>query len=217
MDQEEGYPVNYKDAIPKSLGAIFRFLRISTPKGALAPEVGKKGIPTSVEMADVLNETVGRSSQGKQPETTLSDTVVLPRPASFSHTMVNDLENSKRFHLWKAARYANWSGLPVALILLIQELSAHLRDDEKKLAVTIAKATRNLCDHVIENVDSLANGNSDDKKSEEQKALLDNAFQAGFTAEDVELILIFDNLISSYDEEALNAKRKDSQERFRKM
>ena len=62
-----------------------------------------------------------------------------------------------------------------------------------------------------------ANGNSDDKKSEEQKALLDNAFQAGFTAEDVELILIFDNLISSYDEEALNAKRKDSQERFRKM
>ena len=129
--------------------------------------------------------------------------------------MISKLERSQSFEIWKAARYANWTGLPVAVLFLTQELSAHLRDENPDLAVEIAEGTKEICEHVIENAEEMSKWSG--SASNEEQCFFDKCQNKGKKNRhdsDTKLIRTIKILLDLYPESAMTAKRKHSRERF---
>lgn len=169
------------------------------------------------DLALILDNTPGRTSLGRTPKADRENPRPAPRPrsAKFTKNIVNKLENSESFDLWKVARYANWSGLPVSVIMLVQELAAHLRDGKIDLAKEIAAGATVLCKHVVDDAERLSGiepGPGSDKTTSERDQLLklcknkDPEDPKEDSKRD-KLVLIADELFRRYPKSALSAKR----------
>lgn len=166
---------------------------------------------TQADLARVLAQVPGRSKLGRK------------RPAAIiSDGMIGHLERSEQFDLWKIARYANWTGLPVSVIMLVQELAAHLRDNRVELATEIASATKALCDRILEGGERLAGadpGPSADLTNVAREHLTKchnkdkHAEDSRQLAADYKFFLIADELFRAYPERALRAKRGEWQQK----
>lgn len=203
-----------KDDLPRSLGHVMRVLRVSPPEGA-AVEIPNGSYMRHADLAKVLASVPGRQKAGRQyPSAVLSD------------GMIGELERSERFDVWKIARYANWSGVPVSVIMLVQELAAHLRDNKADLAKAIAAATIDVCNSVLENSDRLAGqspGPGNDLSEERRSHITTHCRNRDGRSETEEALakndkfyLIADELFRRYPVSALDLKRAEWRDRLKK-
>lgn len=213
------------DGLPRSLGSVMRVLRCSPPTGAQLTATNSKATKRrkihSVEwLAEILDETPGRPGGGRTPNNKISAVgAAAERPcAKFTDDTVHGLEKSQHFDVWKIARYANWSGYPVSVILLVQELSAQLRDGELELVSEIAEATIKVCKLAIDEKHRLASNRLDDlgqgrsRGSKEEFVSRCRNTESQNSDQD-RLFLIADELFKAYPESALVAKRSEWQKR----
>lgn len=169
---------------------------------------------THEEFATVLDETPGRTRSGRSTsQNGLSATEKQKRAAKFDRNVVRRLEIGEAFAIWKLARYANWSGYPVSIILLVQELSAHLRDGKTQLAIQIAEATKQLCEQTILNAERLCGDENDIVtllSAEERVRFIESCANLEESDTDRDrFVLIANELFRMYEESAHEAKRAE--------
>lgn len=199
------------DVLPQSLGQVMRVLRYAPPKGAATKEGKARGEALSVaDLAAVLDRTPGRVPAPRKNKKSAAK--IQRKAAKFTKNTVNRLERSKSFDIWKVARYANWSGYPVSVIMLIQELSSHLRDGKLELVKQIATATASVCKHAVENADRLSgqgSGAGEGMSSAQRAEFVADCRNTDPSSEKDVIYLIALELLKKYPEEALEAKRTE--------
>jgi len=199
---QERAAAEQSEDLPRSMGLTLRTLRVASVAGAKWQTDKDDGEHTLHDLAEALNSTPGRTKSG----------------AIFSYEMVSNLEKSEYLYVWQIARYANWCGLPVSAIMLVQELAAHFRDADEGLARSIAEAVRTVCEHALGRSSHLAGRHPGRRvKDAKEKFIAEMKYRRpDWTPKDTRLALIADELLSAYPSTAMKAKRLAAYERFAK-